>query len=358
MPYEPRNPLMPPVEEPPKARGGLASEAMGGLEKFMGNVTRGVDAVLSNPLYARLWSGAVSGMAQDPTAGPAALQALKQASQPSIQDELAYYRVRQMQRAEEDDARQRAARDRVLADPRNIDEATMAAAFPNEWASEKVKPPAQPKAPTQREMGLPGRMKQRQEFVGGQWVNVGDPYESGPMVEINNPGEPPKVGDVLALKKDYATEAARFRTAVEQLPLMRANADLGTGAGDLGLVVSVAKIRDPNSVVREGEIELVREDSSRFEDIRLAAKRLKSGQLLLPEQRRRLIESIEAEVKSLAPTEEQRRRNYGALANSYGVDPVWLFGEQSVDEMLRAAGIGQAQQPAGQPTPVRARPLP
>lgn len=59
-------------------RGGLMSDALGGLSKFLGNVNKGIDAVMSHPLYERAWSGMVSGMTGDPMAGPMAVSQLKQ----------------------------------------------------------------------------------------------------------------------------------------------------------------------------------------------------------------------------------------------------------------------------------------
>lgn len=69
------------TDEPaPEPQGGLASRAMGGLSKFLGDVNRGIEVVMSSPLYQRAWSGFVSGQTGDPLAGPMALEALKQSS--------------------------------------------------------------------------------------------------------------------------------------------------------------------------------------------------------------------------------------------------------------------------------------
>lgn len=141
-----RSPLMEPAQpEPTPPQGGLASRAIGGLASFMTNVNKGIETVLTNPLYARAWSGMVSYAANDPMAGPAALENLHQmrtqnelsqrqleASKiPTAQDTLAQlrlqdYRIRQNKLA---------ALDRALADsdPTN-DRAAYAAAYPDEAA--------------------------------------------------------------------------------------------------------------------------------------------------------------------------------------------------------------------------------
>lgn len=80
---------------PQQPQGGLAPESQGGLAKFFDDVNRGVEVVMSHPLYARAWSGMVSGMAGDPMAGPMALAQMRQ----SEMDQR--YQRTQMQRAEE-----------------------------------------------------------------------------------------------------------------------------------------------------------------------------------------------------------------------------------------------------------------
>lgn len=94
-------------------RGGLAPTMVGGLSKFVGNVTKGIEKVMSHPLYARAWSGAVSGMAGDPMAGPRALAELRAQNAPSLEDELNRYRLRKAQRDEEQAEREAEARDRL-----------------------------------------------------------------------------------------------------------------------------------------------------------------------------------------------------------------------------------------------------
>lgn len=350
-------PWMPPMllpedqpAQPAVARGGLAPQQSGGLMRFLQQAADGAEKVLSHPLYARLWSGAVSGQAQDPSAGPRALAQLD-ANRQNITTQQELMQLRQSQFLQR--AAQMQRQQQLEANLRNArtPEEKRAAFYELAPAEAYKMDMQQPKAPAQRKRSLPGGLVQHEEFVGGDWVPVGPPGEPASLVSIDaNDG--PKLTDVRGLRGDYTTEAARYITGVEQLPMMRANAALGTGAGDLGLIVAVAKIRDPNSVVREGEIDLVREDSSRYEDINLAVKRVNSGQLLLPEQRKRLIESVEAELRSLAPGEEKRRQTFGSIANQYGIDPAFIYGQQSVEDQLRSIGLGPQPSESLQPVPL------
>ena len=144
--------MMPPMEtEQPAPRGGLASKAIGGLSTFLENVNRGIDVVRSNPLYASVWSGLVSGMAGDPAAGPMAYQALRQSAlnqrmqqqeidsygKPTIQDELAQLRVDRMRKR--DQARDALA-SKLMQDPRNVSDAEMYAADPDAWVKSRLSP--------------------------------------------------------------------------------------------------------------------------------------------------------------------------------------------------------------------------
>lgn len=130
-------------------RGGLAPTMVGGLSKFVGNVTKGIEKVMSHPLYARAWSGAVSGMAGDPMAGPRALAELRAQNAPSLEDELNRYRLRKAQRDDEQAAREAEARDRLRqsfasGDQRSI-EAEYAQAYPQQAAERLLAPPKTPK---------------------------------------------------------------------------------------------------------------------------------------------------------------------------------------------------------------------
>lgn len=96
---------------PPQPQGGL-------LRRFADRLEGGIQSVTGHPLYSRLWSGGVSGMAGDPMAGPNALRDLRKP--PSLQDEINAYRLKAMVRGEEE-----AAEKSTLAKSRRADESQL-----------------------------------------------------------------------------------------------------------------------------------------------------------------------------------------------------------------------------------------
>lgn len=169
-------------QEPSAPRGGLAPTMVGGLSKFVGNVTKGIEKVMSHPLYARAWSGAVSGMAGDPMAGPRALAELRAQNAPSLEDELNRYRLRKAQRDEEQAVREAEANDRLRqslmsGDQRSVDSA-FADAYPQQAAERLLAPP---KAPNLK----PIMTDDGPRYVTAEEA-VGQTPFSPSLVEINN----------------------------------------------------------------------------------------------------------------------------------------------------------------------------
>lgn len=154
-----RRDLLAPPPAMAQGMGALAPTQRGGLSKFLGGVAAGIDKVTSNPLYHRLWSGMVSGMTGDPTAGPRALQ--KIASVPSIQEELARMRIRQMQREEDEAIAKRQALDRLQTtaiSPESPEfRSAYAAAFPEQYGKQTLfdEPKIAPKAVVDPTTGRP-----------------------------------------------------------------------------------------------------------------------------------------------------------------------------------------------------------
>lgn len=201
---------------PAEARGGLASRAVGGLSKFLGDVERGIELVTSHPLYQRAWSGFVSGAAGDPMAGPNALANLKaaatqeemnriqiaKANTPTVQDELAQmrlqaYKDRQLRMRE----LQAALND---SDPNN-DRAAFERAYPEEALKQRFAAPktSGPKIFKQNHPDGSGMTRNViltpegtiQEIPGEGWhppsggIIVGMDENGNPIVRIGGSGE-------------------------------------------------------------------------------------------------------------------------------------------------------------------------
>jgi len=97
-------------------------------------------------------------------------------------------------------------------------------------------------------------------------------------------------------------------------------------AGDLNLVNAFAKILDPNSVVREGEVAMASSVGGAKEQIKgyLAAITGKGG--LTPDQRAEIMGEIRTRGSQAADAYNLTRRNYTGMAQEYGIPSSRIVG--------------------------------
>lgn len=342
----------------PEPRGGLATEDRGGLSKFVGNVTKGIEKVMSHPLYARAWSGMVSGMAGDPMAGPRALSELRAAQAPSLTDELNRYRLRQMQRDEEQAEMEAGRRQRLAAaasDPRNYGE-TWAREYPEEAGkaafTQSLKPTAQP------------ALKAIMTPEGPQYVPadqaVGKAPYSPSLVEINGL-------DANQIANASRAERASFVEAMKPFESFdRARATLRNVRGmadEKGILPQQA-----SQIIASDAMAALRPEALNEGDVaRLTAVGLwnkVNAALGLPPQMTvdqldtlaKMIEdkAREAEPKRQAIIEDGRFR-----AQEFGFNPRLILGEYATPgRAVSPAPAGAPAPPPGPPVPVRARQIP
>lgn len=122
-----------------------------------------------------------------------------------------------------------------------------------------------------------------------------------------------------------------------------------TGAGDLDMIYSVGKILDPGSVVREGEMILVKDANSPIAKI-LGTTRfvLGKGGRLPPEYRQQLIAMLEQRVGSYQQGYDQERTAYGRYAGEQGLDSDQVIGPHVLDAYGVGGNVsGPGRAPAG-----------
>lgn len=299
-----RNPLMPPEEVKTDPIGGLAPESSGGLSKFMGDVGRGIKAVMSHPVYEHLWSGMVSASAGDPMAGPMAVQQLKQNW------------LNQDQQKQEMDFNQKAAtnaehnallRDRDMqrlraalatGDPRNVQDA-YADFNPGKAAEMVLAPPSSAKPQLDWEYAPDGKRRRVQVKPDGttaplssaQWVPV------QPPMQINMPGQDyARGGDLRKEWNDNVVKPTKVGTDAMRRVIEGAGRE--TPAGDIALIFGFMKIQDPGSTVREGEFATAENAASIPERIRVAYNKALKGDKLTPEQRADFLGTAQAQFEA------------------------------------------------------------
>lgn len=93
------------------------------------------------------------------------------------------------------------------------------------------------------------------------------------------------------------------------------------GAGDLDLVYAFAKVMDPGSVVREGEVQMTQDTGGLGDRVRGYLQGIRNGQRLPNNVRQSLIADIDNRVAQYRAAYNQVRKNYYRMAERYQFDP-------------------------------------
>lgn len=106
------------------------------------------------------------------------------------------------------------------------------------------------------------------------------------------------------------------------LPSAQAAHNVGNnGGGDLDLVYAFAKVMDPGSVVREGEVTMSQNTGGLGDRIQGMLSSLSNGRHLDANVRRGLLAEIDNRVAQYRATYNQVRKNYFRMADRYHFDP-------------------------------------
>jgi hypothetical protein len=108
-----------------------------------------------------------------------------------------------------------------------------------------------------------------------------------------------------------AGAAAQIRAAAEHVD---------NPQGDLDIIYSVVKIRDPNSVVREGEIDLQKAARSLGTQVAAAWQKAKSGRMLTAAERASIVALVGVKEDALRDQIAPTQAEFGRQARQYGAD--------------------------------------
>lgn len=193
----------------------------------------------------------------------------------------------------------------------------------------------------------------RTQGFGGSfqdWV-MSQKRAGAPSVAVNMADPTAVARAAMSFQNDYrAATKAPYARATAYNSMMEASRN-PSAKGDLTMVYSFIKALDPESVVREGEIDLVNANRNIPDRVKGYAQRLATGQSLLPNERQDLIE----QARSLSFTDYKRSRNdikaYRDNAARLGLDPELYAPDpyQGVDFGPRKLGGGAT--PATSKTP-------
>lgn len=131
------------------------------------------------------------------------------------------------------------------------------------------------------------------------------------------PAPQAKFDDVASIRKEVGAlpEVKRFAEAAPIFASMTKSMNNPTAAADLDFVYGVAKIFDPESVVREGEMKLVGQAQSIPEGIKGMMQRVVyGGERLSQEARFRILQVAQTRIKELEGATNQRLAPYPDIA--------------------------------------------
>lgn len=152
-----------------------------------------------------------------------------------------------------------------------------------------------------------------------------------------------KVGDTVAgIRKEY-NNLQPVQNYVAAAPLVQSALKApDTPAGDLDVIYAVGKALDPNSVVREGELNLVIKSGSPLQRFQGLVNSIGSGRgRLPPEQRQQLLGMLSNRVSQLKAAHDMAAAPYIKQAESLGLPMDQIF---QVDMPSASGGLTPAEQ--------------
>lgn len=204
---------------------------------------------------------------------------------------------------------------------------------------------------TQRYEKLPG-----ETVAKTQWS---EPYLVGNEYVQKNPvtGEVRKAYE--SADKQAFTKTTELRNDFNNLPqvkswnviepvLMSAReaAKDTSGASDLNMIYALGKVLDPNSVVREGELEMAANTGSLGQKIAGLYKSVNSGGKLPPAVKQDLLRQIESRTYSQRQQYESAKSKYTDIAKKNKLDPNDLF----IGTVVEPVDVSKTPAPAPQQT--------
>ncbi len=116
----------------------------------------------------------------------------------------------------------------------------------------------------------------------------------------------------LQTVKDYRKSQAVFQSAVKA-------ANTNSAAADLNLVYAFATMMDPGSVVREGEMGMVKATQNASDQVKSMVAAVTGGQRIAPEARQALVDQMHVRYESLKGQHDELANAYGGIAERSGM---------------------------------------
>lgn len=174
------------------------------------------------------------------------------------------------------------------------------------------------------------------ELKKGQWQKLTDGRlyneTSGEFRDAPPPSPgsvTPKFDDVSGMRKEIQQLPA-YKNLAAAAPIYKSMAETAgrdSKASDLNLVYGLGKIMDPTSVVREGEMIMVKNTASLPDWLQGAISSLNGGAALTPETRKAIMTEAYGRVKGYNDEFQQNMGQYQGIVQRNGINPADVIPE-------------------------------
>ena len=178
----------------------------------------------------------------------------------------------------------------------------------------------------------------------------GDPSAAGPAIDGD------QLGDLNKLQDDLRMQTATFQIVKSGYDNIQAFYTNQGAVSDYALAVGFAKIVDPGSVAREGEVAAVANAGSQFASLQQSLQNAVTGEGNLPEEVRKEIAALATQIYANKAQEAQAMiAKYQDLAKRAGLPPdmVWMGGDVTPPNVTTAP----IPSPTPAPTPAPVTPF-
>jgi len=146
-------------------------------------------------------------------------------------------------------------------------------------------------------------------------------YEASRKQQMEQPQQ--AFGNENKLRDEYNTSPVTkaYREVVPIMESVKEAINRPTRAADLNLVYGLGKMMDPNSVVREGEMVMVKNTGTIGDTLAGLIGQLNGGASLQPETRRKIVEEMASRFRGLESSHDAIAGHYTEMAKRYGLNP-------------------------------------
>lgn len=156
------------------------------------------------------------------------------------------------------------------------------------------------------------RAKMEYERQFGEYKSTRERTEKQPQQQFDNSNK---------LRDEFqgSVVVKNYRDITPIMESMKDAATRPSRAADLNMVYALAKIMDPGSVVREGEMIMVNNTQGIGDRLAGMINSLNGGATLTPEARARILEEAQSRYKGLEQNYKALEDHYGGMADRFGL---------------------------------------